>query len=84
MVNLSGKSSSEFKQIVYNGGFEYWYGSFFAARAGYIYDQDGQIKTPTLGAGIAYQRFQMDFAYIPSSKDLPLANTLRFSMTGRF
>ncbi|MBI3871876.1 MAG: PorV/PorQ family protein [candidate division Zixibacteria bacterium] len=84
VVSLKGGGTSELKQVVYNGGLEYWYASYFAARAGYIYDQTGHIKTLTVGAGLSYQRLQMDFAYIPASKDLPLANTLRVSMTGRF
>jgi hypothetical protein len=84
LVDLTSSTSEELKQTVLNGGAEYWYGSFVALRAGYVYDQDGEIRTPTLGAGLSYQRFQLDVAYIPSQKDLPLANTLRVSMTGRF
>ncbi|MEW5700828.1 MAG: PorV/PorQ family protein [Candidatus Zixiibacteriota bacterium] len=84
LVDLTSSTSEEVKQTVFNGGAEYWYGSFVALRGGYIYDQDGEIKTATLGAGLSYQRFEMDVAYIPSNKDLPLANTLRVSMTGRF
>jgi hypothetical protein len=83
LVSL-GNRGSELKQIIYNAGAEYSYGSVIALRAGYIYDEDGQVKTPTMGAGLAYQRFQLDFAYIPSTRDTPLANTLRVSMTGRF
>ncbi len=84
LVNLGGGGGSELKQIIYNVGAEYWYGSFIALRGGYIYDQDGSIRTPTLGAGLSYQRFEIDFAYIPSTHDTPLSNTLRVSMTGRF
>lgn len=84
IVEIGESEDSELTQIIYNLGFEYRYGSFFAGRAGYIYDQDGEVKTPTLGAGIAFQNFMLDFAYIPSSKDLPLANTLFYSLTGRF
>lgn len=84
IVELGESDESELTQIIYNAGLEYRYGSFFSGRAGYIYDQDGEIKTPTLGAGIAFQNFKLDFAYIPSSKDLPLANTLFYSLSGRF
>jgi hypothetical protein len=83
LVSL-GSRGSELKQVIYNAGAEYWYGSVIALRGGYINDEDGQVKTLTFGAGLAYQRFQLDFAYIPSTKDGPLANTLRVSMTGRF
>jgi len=82
LVNPGGGSA--LKKIIYNAGGEVWYLSTIALRAGYIYDEDGQVKTPTMGAGLAYQRFQIDFAYIPSTRDTPLANTLRVSMTGRF
>jgi hypothetical protein len=84
IVDIGESDASELTQIIYNMGLEYRYGSFFSGRAGYIYDQDGEIKTPTLGAGIAFQNFKLDFAYIPSSKDLPLANTLFYSLSGRF
>lgn len=84
LVSL-GKGGSELEQIIYNTGVEYWYSSIIALRAGYINDEDGQIKTVTFGAGLAYQRFQLDFAYIPSTREgMPLANTLRVSLTGRF
>ena len=65
-------------------GIEYWYGTYVALRAGYIYDKAGDIKTATFGAGLQYGLFRFDFAYIPSSEDLALANTMRFSVTGRF
>ena len=84
IVKIGESNQSELTQIIYNAGLEYRYGSFFSGRAGYIYDQDGEIKTPTLGAGVAFQNFKLDFAYIPSSKDLPLANTLFYSLSGRF
>jgi hypothetical protein len=84
IVSLKNSNESELKQIVYNAGFEYRYGSFLAGRAGYIYDQDGQVKTPTLGFGVSLQTIKLDLAYIPSSKDLPLANTIFYSLSGRF
>ncbi|MBI5868618.1 MAG: PorV/PorQ family protein [candidate division Zixibacteria bacterium] len=85
LVSLGKGTGSELKQIIYNTGLEYQYGSVIALRTGYINDEDGQIKTVTFGAGLAYQRFQLDFAYIPSTKEgMPLANTLRVSLTGRF
>ncbi len=75
-----GDIKDELKEVVLNGGMEYWYGSFIALRAGYIYDQEGEIKTPTLGFGLAYYTFKFDFAYIPSSENVPLANTMRLSL----
>lgn len=85
VTTLNGSLSEEFKSAIENVGVEYWYGSLLALRAGYIYDQEGKISTPTLGVGLQYHSsYRIDFAYIPSSKDLPLANTLRTSFTVRF
>jgi hypothetical protein len=75
---------NEFKEAIENMGIEYWYGSYVALRAGYVYDQVGDVKNPTFGAGLQYGIFRFDFAYIPSSKTSALSNTMRFSMTGRF
>jgi hypothetical protein len=76
-----GGLTKEFKGVIINGGMEYQYGQFFSLRAGYIHDEEGAIKTLTLGAGLAYSLFRFDFAYIPSSENLPLANTMRFSLS---
>jgi len=84
LVGLNDPMSEEIKEAIENMGIEYWYGTYVALRVGYIYDKYGDIKTATFGAGLQYHRFRFDFAYIPSSKDLALANTMRFSMTGRF
>jgi hypothetical protein len=84
LVGLDDPISTELDEAIENMGIEYWYGTYVALRAGYIYDQAGDIKTATFGAGLQYGLFRFDFAYIPSSKDLALANTMRFSMTGRF
>ncbi|MGB7062281.1 MAG: PorV/PorQ family protein [Candidatus Zixiibacteriota bacterium] len=84
LVGLDDPISTEMDEAIENMGIEYWYGTYVALRAGYIYDQAGDIKTATFGAGLQYGLFRFDFAYIPSSKDLALGNTMRFSMTGRF
>jgi hypothetical protein len=84
LVGLTDPVKTEIKEAIENMGIEYWYGTYVALRAGYIYDRAGDIKTPTFGAGLQYGLFHFDFAYIPSSKDLALANTMRFSLTGSF
>ena len=84
LVGLDDPISTELDEAIENMGIEYCYGTYVALRAGYIYDQAGHIKTATFGAGLQYGLFRFDFAYIPSSSDLALANTMRFSMTGRF
>ena len=84
LVGLDDPLSTEIKEAIENMGIEYRYGTYVSLRTGYIYDQVGDIKTATFGAGLQYGLFRFDFAYIPSTKDLALANTMRFSMTGRF
>ncbi len=81
LVGLNDPFSTELKEIIYNMGAEYRYGSFIAFRAGYIYDREGEVKTPTLGFGLAYKLFNFDFAYIPSNDNVPLANTMRLSLS---
>ncbi len=71
-------------EAILNAGMEYWYANFFALRAGYLYDKAGVREAFTLGAGLQYNVFRFDFAYIPSSRDDILTNTMRFSLTGRF
>jgi len=80
MVGLDDRSGEELRQSVINGGAEFTYANLFAARAGYIYDSEGSIKTPTLGFGLSpFSWGEFDFAYIPSQDDFSLANTLRIS-----
>ncbi len=82
VATLSDDLSTELKEAIFNTGVEYWYGSLLALRAGYIYDREGDIKAPTVGVGLQYKgMYHIDFAYIPSSKDTPLANTLRSTVS---
>jgi len=83
LVDLNDPTS-EFKQIIYNVGAEWSYTGLISARAGYVYDEDGDIKVMTLGVGLAYSGGHADVAYIPSTGDTPLGNTLRWSITARF
>jgi len=84
MVGLDDGFGEELKQAIANGGFEFKYGNLIAFRAGYIYDQEGDVKTPTLGVGVyPVDWLQFDFAYIPSGGEsaAALKNTLRSSLT---
>jgi len=83
LTDLDDSFSKEIKEAVENVGLEWWYGSFIAGRVGYYNDDEGQINTITLGAGLQYKSMRFDFAYIPSSETVPLANTLRLSLTAR-
>jgi hypothetical protein len=81
LVGLDDKLSEEARQTVINGGAEFKYADLFSARLGYIYDQEGEIKTPTVGFGLSpFAWGEFDFAYIPSQDDFSLANTLRISL----
>ena len=84
LVGFDDSFTDEIKEIIYNAGAEYQYGSFIAFRGGYVYDEEGEVKTPTLGFGLMYRLFKFDFAYIPSSDDVPLANTMRLSLSAKF
>jgi len=82
MVGLDDGFKEELKQLVVNTGAEFSYADIIALRAGYIWDDEGEIKTLTLGVGLhLLGRFKFDFAYIPSNSDVALANTLRVSIS---
>ncbi len=79
--------SEELKEINIAGGMEYWYDKQFAFRAGYFFESavKGNRKYFTLGAGLRYSVFGLDFSYlIPTEQRNPLENTLRFTLTFRF
>lgn len=79
--------SEELKEITVGLGIEYWYNDLFAARAGYFYEHEhkGNRKFFTLGAGLRYQLFSLDFAYlVPQEQQHPLAETLRFTIGVNF
>jgi len=78
-----GGYKEELREITLSTGVEYWYDKQFAIRAGYFYENatKGNRKYFTLGAGLKYNVFGLDFAYlIPTQQRNPLENTLRFSL----
>ncbi len=78
-----GGSTEYLREFDLCGGMEYWYDKLFAVRAGYFYEHPtkGNRKYFTLGAGIKYSVFTLDFAYlIPTDQRNPLQNTLRFTL----
>ncbi len=82
-----GGFKEEAKEIIYQVGMEYWYDKQFAVRAGYFHEDrtKGNRQFFTLGAGVRYNVFGLDFAYlIPTQQRNPLQNTLRFSLTFDF
>mgnify|MGYP005634492415 CR=1 FL=1 len=82
--------SNEFKEMDLHAGGEYRYGlsaikgqSFLALRAGYSFDHDGDLKTPTVGLGLKYNVFQVDVAYI-TGDDTPMQDSTRYSLNLSF
>ena len=82
-----GGLREELKEINIAAGIEYWYNQQFAFRTGYFFEnpQKGNRRYLTLGAGLKYNVFNIDFAYILANvQKSPLANTLRFSLLFNF
>ena len=73
--------SDELKEVILNTGFEFWYTESFVLRAGYIYDQEGDIKAPTFGAGLRFGGYGFDFGYTAGDKSHPRSNSLFFSIS---
>ena len=80
----------ELEEMDLHVGGEYRYGlseikdqAFLALRAGYSWDQDGDLKTPTFGIGLRYNMFQVDVAYI-TGDDTPMQDNTRFSLNLSF
>ncbi|MBD3257742.1 PorV/PorQ family protein [candidate division GN15 bacterium] len=81
LVGLDDGFSQELEEAILNGGVELSYNDLLAGRVGYIYDQEGAVKTMTLGIGLKlFERLKFDFSYVPSQDGLALANTLRISL----
>ncbi len=82
----AGSFGEELKEYQLSLGAEYVYNEQFAARAGYFYEDKlkGNRKYFTLGVGIKYNVFGLNFSYlVPSGNGVtrnPLSNTLRFSL----
>lgn len=82
-----GGFSEELKEVGISTGLEYWYNQQFALRAGYNYQNPmkGDSRYFTFGAGLKYNVFNIDFAYlVANAQTSPLANTLRFSLLFNF
>lgn len=82
-TDAPGGFKEELNEITISAGIEYWYAKQFALRAGYFYEADtkGSRKYMTFGAGLKYNVFQIDAAYLqPFARRHPLQNTIRFSL----
>jgi hypothetical protein len=82
--------SEEIKEFQVSVGGEYIYNQQFALRAGYFYEDKtkGNRQYFTMGVGVMYNNFALDFSYLfPSGSGVdrnPLSNTLRFSLHFNF
>ena len=82
-----GGFKEEMQEITIGTGFEYWYAHQFAVRVGYFYEHPnkGNRQFLTLGVGVRYNIFTLDFSYlIATTQRNPLANTLRFTLLFTF
>ena len=85
-----GGFSEELREFYYAGGIEYWYNEIFSVRGGYFWEHasKGGRQYATLGVGLRYNVFGLDFSYlIPTmgnAQQHPLQNTLRFSLLFTF
>jgi len=89
-ADAPGGFSEEMKEFQISIGAEYWYNNQFALRTGYFHEDKtkGNRRYFTMGVGIKYQSFGLDFSYLlPSGSGVdrnPLSNTLRFSLHFNF
>jgi hypothetical protein len=77
----------ELQEINISFAGEYWYNKLFAIRAGYFYESKykGDRQFFTLGAGLRYNVFGLDFSYlIPVKNNNPLQNTMQFTLLFNF
>lgn len=74
----------ELREVNISAGLEYWYADQFAVRAGYHHEHalKGNRKYLTLGFGVKYNVFGLNFSYLvpTNAQRNPLDNTLRFSL----
>ncbi|MFM7023569.1 MAG: type IX secretion system outer membrane channel protein PorV [Flavobacteriales bacterium] len=82
-----GGFREELQEINISGGLEYAYDKQFFLRAGYFYESPnkGNRQYFTMGAGLKYSIFNLDFSYLVSMlRNNPLDNTLRFTLSFNF
>ena len=77
----------ELNEITISSGLEYLYKDLLALRVGYFHENNdkGARKFITMGAGLLYNNFSVDFSYISTiEQNHPLAETMRFSVAFLF
>lgn len=82
-----GGFREEMREIMVSCGIEYSYRELFFARFGYFYESPykGNRQFLTIGAGLSYNIFALDVAYLFTvDQHHPLENTLRFTLSFDF
>ncbi len=83
-----GGFSEEMKEFTWGASAEYSYNDVLFVRAGYFHESPmkGDRQHITLGAGLKYNAFGLDFSYLLPVSDTnnALENTLRFALTWEF
>lgn len=84
----AGTFGEEMAEINWALGLEYSYRNLFFVRLGYFHENGnkGARQFMTVGAGIKYNIFNIDVAYLftTNGQNHPLANTLRFTLSFDF
>lgn len=83
-----GGFNEELKEFTWSASAEYSYNDVLFVRAGYFHESPmkGDRQHLTLGAGLKYNAFGLDFSYLLPMSDTnnALENTLRFALTWEF
>ena len=75
------KFTDELEEMIYNMGFEYQYSETFIMRFGFIYDLEGEVKNPTFGAGLKFDKYGFDFGYTAGNDDDARSETMFLSIS---
>ncbi|MCD6587640.1 MAG: PorV/PorQ family protein [Candidatus Fermentibacteraceae bacterium] len=72
LVEIEDGISEEVKDNKWGTGAEFWYYNLLALRAGYVHDTEGEstISGVSFGAGLHWNDFQLDMAFVPVDKSL--------------
>ncbi len=72
LVEIDDSIAEELKGNKWGTGAEFWYYNLLALRAGYVHDTEGitTISGVTFGAGLQWNDFQLDMAFIPVEESL--------------
>jgi hypothetical protein len=82
-----GGFTEEVQEWTISPAVEYWYNKLFSIRAGYFYENvnKGDRQFFTIGAGLRYNVFGLDFSYlVPVKQNNPLQNTMQFTLLFNF